>query len=157
MNLTSRRWFWWALGIGCGLMAGGALLWFLNFLAHHPWIGVGLVLMLIVGHDLMYDRPLPFLAIDRELSKMSSALASTLRELILPLCVLGIYALIAWNFFEHGLLRAALIGLIVFSADRIIAWVIHWSRRSASLRRIRRTEQAKTVMLDTDTNDRKAP
>lgn len=157
MSLTSRRWFWWVLGIAAGIAAGIALLWSVNYLVHHPWTAVAFLLVLIVGHDLMYDRPLPFLAIDRELSKVRSSLASTVRELILPLCVLGIYALIVWTFIEHGLLRASLVGLIIFSADRIIAWTIRWAGYRLSLRRNRRAEQAKPVMLDTDTNDRKAP
>lgn len=138
------------------ILAGGLLYWTWPLIEHivmHPSSLIILVTLAIFWFDVMTGRPLPFLAIDKELGYLSSSLASTLREMVIPLLVLGVggYGVyrLCWVGDMHGLVFLG----VVWLADLVIAWSVRSHRAWLARRRYQRILPAAPVMLDTDTTD----
>lgn len=119
----------------------------------HPESLIALIGLVIVGFDMWTDRPMPFLAIDRELRYAHSALAATMREMAIPLLVLGVIGWGAYRIFWQGDLRGLIPLGAVWLADVVIAWSVRNHRWWLAARRSHRQRPKPAAMLDTDTTN----
>jgi hypothetical protein len=119
----------------------------------HPESLIALAVGVIFAFDVWTGRPMPFLAIDRELGRTSSSLAAALREVFIPLLVLSVLDWGVYRIFWVGDLRGLITLGAVWLADLVIAWSVRNHRWWLAQRRSRRILPSPPVMLDTDTTD----